>query len=42
MDHGFEARCNIGDSDEWEVYKFTYNYSDAVHDFKIADYTYAE
>ena len=41
MDHGFEARCNIGDSNEWEVYQFTYNYSDAVHDFNIADYTYA-
>lgn len=42
MDHGFEARCNIGNSDEWEIYKFTYNYSDAVYDFNIADYTYAE
>ena len=42
MDHGFEARCRIGDSNEWEVYKFTYNYSNAVYDFNIDGYTYAE
>lgn len=42
MDHGFEARCNIGDSNEWEFYNFTYNYSGAVHDLNTADYTYAE
>ena len=42
MDHGFEARCRIGDSNEWEVYKFTYNNSNAVYDFNIDGYTYAE
>ena len=42
MDHGFEARCNIGDSDEWDVYKFTYYYQNSVRDLKIDGYTYAE
>ena len=42
MDHGFEARCQMGDSNKWEVYKFTYNYSGAVHDFNIDGYAYAE
>ena len=42
LDHGFEARCRIGDSNEWEVYKFTYNYSNAVYDFNIDGYTYAK
>ena len=42
MDHGFEARCNIGDSDEWDVYKFTYYYQNSVRDLKTDGYTYAE
>ncbi len=42
MDHGFEARCQMGDSNKWEVYKFTYHYSGAVHDFNIDGYAYAE
>ena len=42
MDHGFEARCNIGASDEWDVYKFTYYYQNSVRDLKIDGYTYAE
>lgn len=41
MDSGFEARYNIGDSDEWHVYKFTYYYSNSVRDLKIDGYTYA-
>ena len=42
MDSGFEARCNTGDGNEWEVYYFNYNYASAVHDFNISGYTYAE
>lgn len=42
MDHGFEARCNIGDSNEWDVYKFTYYYQNSVRDLKIDGYTYAK
>ncbi len=42
MDHGFEARCNTSDSDEWDVYKFTYYYQNSVRDLKTDGYTYAE
>lgn len=42
MDHGFEARCNTSDSDEWDVYKFTYYYQNSVRDLKIDGYTYAK
>ena len=42
MDHGFEARCNIDDSDKWDVYKFTYYYENAVRDIKTDGYTYAQ
>lgn len=42
MDHGFEARCKIGNSNEWEIYQFNYNGSNAVYDFNIDGYTYAE
>lgn len=42
MDHGFEARCNMSDSDEWDVYKFTYYYQNSVRDLIIDGYTYAE
>lgn len=42
MDHGFEARYNTSDSNEWDVYKFTYYYANSVRDLKIDGYTYAE
>ena len=42
MDSGFEARSRIGDSDVWDVYKFTYYYSNSIKDLKIDDYSYAK
>ncbi len=42
MDHGFEARGKIGDSDEWDVYQFTYGYSSSVRDIKLDGYDYAD
>lgn len=40
MDHGFQARCNIG-SDKWAVYQFAYYYQNAVRDIKIDGYAVA-
>ena len=42
MDHGFEARCKIASSNEWEIFQFNYNYSGTVYDFNIDGYTYAK
>jgi len=42
MDHGFDARCNDSDSNEWDVYKFMYYYQNSVRDLKFDGYTYAE
>ena len=40
MDHGFEARCHIG-GDQWAVYRFTYNYQNAIRDISFDGYTVA-
>lgn len=40
MDHGFEARCNLGD-DKWAVYRFTYYYQNAIRDMKLDGYAVA-